>query len=245
MVLHGSLVVGGFILWQGVPSDLVAPRATGSDTEFVSRPVKVAAPSTEKPVSRESLPEDSPQRAKPAASPPVATVQSDPADRPATRPSTNAPKTQTLPGPDYPKAGNPVPRSLPLAGQAARRPEPKSVEEERDAERTGWSARPTPNSSPPSGEDGTATRVTRRATPVARPEFNLSQRFPQLASVTVKARFEVNEDGTYEATLLSSSGDPTADVVIMGRLLEYKWIPAMKSGVAEKDTRVLDINLEG
>ena len=64
-------------------------------------------------------------------------------------------------------------------------------------------------------------------------------------SVQVKARFDIAEDGSYEPTLLSTTGNPTADVVILGKLLEYKWLPAMEKGVPVKDSRVLDISLEG
>ena len=87
--------------------------------------------------------------------------------------------------------------------------------------------------------------MTRRAMPVSQPEFNLSSRFPSLGSVRVKAKFEIKEDGSYEPTLLTGSGDATADVVILGKLLEFKWLPAMKNGVPEADTRILDISLEG
>ncbi|MFA7479065.1 MAG: hypothetical protein WC314_01080 [Vulcanimicrobiota bacterium] len=73
----------------------------------------------------------------------------------------------------------------------------------------------------------------------------MSARFPDLDSVQVKAKFEVSEDGSFEPTLLTSTGDPTADVVILGKLLEFEWLPAMDKGVPVKDTRELDISLEG
>lgn len=85
--------------------------------------------------------------------------------------------------------------------------------------------------------------ATRRANPVSRPEFDLSKRFPELKSVSVKAEFKINEDGTFVPTLLTTSGDPTADVVILGRLLEFKWAPALEKGKPVKDVRVLDIEL--
>jgi hypothetical protein len=81
--------------------------------------------------------------------------------------------------------------------------------------------------------------------PTARPEFNLTKRFPDLDSVEVKAKFDIAEDGSYEPTLLTSTGDPTADVVILGKLLEFQWRPALEKGVPKKDTRILDISLEG
>jgi len=80
--------------------------------------------------------------------------------------------------------------------------------------------------------------------PISQPEFNLSERFPNLESVSVKAEFKIAADGTYEPTLLNTSGDPTADVVILARLLEYQWLPAMEKGVPKDDVRILDINLE-
>jgi hypothetical protein len=95
------------------------------------------------------------------------------------------------------------------------------------------------------GEGGKRSLVTRRAMPVSQPEFNLTKRFPQLESISVKAEFRIAEDGTYEPVLLTSSGNPTADVVILAKLLEYKWLPAMEKGVPKKDTRILDISLDG
>ena len=73
----------------------------------------------------------------------------------------------------------------------------------------------------------------------------MTKRFPDLDSVEVKARFEIAEDGNYEATLLTGTGNPTADVVILGKLLEFEWRPALEKGVPKKDTRILDISLEG
>lgn len=80
--------------------------------------------------------------------------------------------------------------------------------------------------------------------PTKRPEFNLTARFPELKSVSVKAEFLINEDGSYEPTLITSSGNPTADVVILGKLLEFTWSPALDKGKPVKDKRVLDIDLD-
>lgn len=106
-----------------------------------------------------------------------------------------------------------------------------------------WGIRSSPSATE-SGEGGKQSTVTRRARPVSRPEFDLGKRFPGLQSVTVKARFEINEDGSYEPTLITTTGNPTADVVIIGRLLEFKWLPALDKGVPIKDVRVIDISLE-
>ena len=240
MVFHGSLVVGGYFLYQSIDRAVVLKTQQGRPTvQLTSRQVQVQtegrpAVSTE-PVVRESAS---------SSSEPVEVEVEAQQQTPANRPSSKATQSPTTLGtqPAYPKA-RPGAVSNPSAPKPAGTPSPTQ-----DLKPAGpppdW-RRELPTEPGQGGENGTQSNVTRRARPLSQPEFNLTRRFPGLSSVQVKARFDIAEDGSYEPTLLTTTGDPTADVVIMGKLLEYKWLPAMEKGVPVKDSRVLDISLEG
>ena len=77
------------------------------------------------------------------------------------------------------------------------------------------------------------------------PEIKLSERFPEINSSSVKARFEVATDGSYQVTLVEGTGNLSADVFITGRLTtDCEWEPALKDGVPIPETNITDIDLE-
>lgn len=227
----------------GPPGELEAGPAL---TKVVSRPVRVKprslAPSTQKLAgttkpNSQALPTEAGEPAAPVPAPPTKPSKPQPPQPrtapvvsgrayPTAKPSSARPSGEKTPSSDQEPGDKPPPVELP-------------------AQPRGWGA-PTPQASPSgSGEGGTQSNVTRRAMPISQPEFNLSDRFPELKSVKVKAEFKINKDGSYEPTLMSGSGNPTADVVILAKLLEYKWLPALDKGVPIEDVRVLQIRLDG
>ena len=143
-------------------------------------------------------------------------------------------------GKAYPQA----PKRIPVRSQSPQKSKPDVASPEPVRTPRGWGVTAESPAESKTGENGQKSLLTRRAMPISQPEFNLSERFPNLESVSVKAEFKIAADGTYEPTLLNTSGDPTADVVILARLLEYQWLPAMEKGVPKDDVRILDINLE-
>lgn len=238
IALHCSLVLGGYFLYQRIQHPVVVmDHQSEPGVRLTSRAVQVerepAPPSGLRPPALES-----PGRASEEASPgndltPILpqtksgsspTISLNSMVRPA-YPTAKAPKTQSE-------------RAVPTF--APSRPPQSDVATPEPTLDWGLSS---PAAKPPETEP--KSKVTRRARPLTQPEFNLSARFPDLDSVQVKAKFEVSEDGSFEPTLLTSTGDPTADVVILGKLLEFEWLPAMDKGVPVKDTRELDISLEG
>lgn len=237
MSLHVSLVLGGYFLYQSIDRSLVTPELTkGRGVRVTSRNVAVEK---SKPVPR---PQES-QVANKTVTP--VTRESRTESRPPS-PVRNEPrivKVARVPTrPAYPQA--PTRPSRPSSPQRtpARKPEPLPVSTPVTGPPQRWGREPAPE---PEGEGGARSQITRRAMPLSQPEFNLTSRFPDLDSVQVKAKFEIAEDGSYEPTLLTGTGNPTADVVILGKLLEYKWRPALEKGVPVKDTRTLEISLEG
>ena len=221
-------------------------RMESPKTVFVSRPVKVKrAPET--PPARDlkqrgGRPKVAPKSSSPSRAAPEAV-------RHPSSPSKQEPSRGTLQvrtGQAYPKASprrtNPTIKSKVGDRPRPATPSPRPSFPERPA---GWGPiEETPQPSEKPGEGGTASKVTRRARPTFQPEFNLSERFPQLQSVSVKAEFKIEKDGSYEPTLLTSTGNPTADVVILGKLLEFEWLPALNKGEPIEDVRVLDISLD-
>lgn len=248
LVCHVFLVLGAIFLIKNQDSTPPSsPREAG--VKVVSRPVRVKEPPVRTTVTRPTKPAPSladsrlaGQRATPSEPQPKDT------DSRTARENPPPSKTGGLSlGKSYPKAVRKSPG--PTGSQAsvsnpavATSPTPKP-EKSPGLPGADWGLprEPKPTSG---GEGGKASQVTRRARPTRQPEFNLSKRFPDLQSVSVKAEFKIAEDGTYEPTLLTSTGNPTADVVILGKLLEFKWLPALEKGVPVKDVRVIDITLE-
>lgn len=229
-------------MYQSVDRSVAIPTQEGRPTvQLTSRRVVVQV-ETKQPPSAVQKAAGEPQKADNRQAEEEVAASSRPQNPVATpKPVTS---TSILVGqPAYPKAKPGVPASRPAVPKSVVTPSPAT-----DPMPAGpppdW-RREVPEEPGDGGENGTQSKVTRRARPLSQPEFNLSRRFPDLDSVQVKARFDIAEDGSYEPTLLSTTGNPTADVVILGKLLEYKWLPAMEKGVPVKDSRVLDISLEG
>jgi len=241
VVLHCSLFVGGYFFISRVAIDAQTPLEQGEPSKNVvvreiqlaekSRTIDNKVDSFEESESGERTLSESPSQS-------VSKEQSSSSTN-APPPPTQSTRALTL-GPAYPTA----PQARPLqkkvetsAPKASPSPAPAS------SDPIGWGGeRKVANKK--SGEGGNQSRVTRRARPTSRPEFNLGKRFPNLTSVTIKAEFKIGKDGSFEPTLLTSSGDPTADVVILGRLLEFEWLPALEKGVPVEDVRVMDITLQ-
>jgi hypothetical protein len=230
-------------LYYGVDRSVVIPTQEGRPTvQLTSRQVRVEIENKQPPTTVEKAAGRPLQEATSRSAEDDIELSNRP--RPPADVRRPAASTRTLVGqPAYPKAKPGVPASRPAApkptGTASPSIDPKPAGPPPD-----W-RREIPDEPGQGGENGTQSNVTRRARPLSQPEFNLTRRFPDLDSVQVKARFDIAEDGSYEPTLLSTTGNPTADVVILGKLLEYKWLPAMDKGVPVKDSRVLDISLEG
>lgn len=245
LVFHGSLLVGGIFFTLKFHHDYPETAEGTSNTQVVTRPFQVKAPP--KPPTRPPGAEASQARVKPIGRVPKTTeepVVARPAEdsRPTSKPDTHLAAERRYPqAPEYP-VSKPSPRITPDKRPAKASPSPQPFPERPP----GWGVEPTkPNEHPASSaENGDTPKITRRAMPTKRPEFNLTARFPELKSVSVKAEFLINEDGTYEPTLVTSSGNPTADVVILGKLLEFVWSPALEKGKPVKDKRVLDIDLD-
>lgn len=249
MTLHGSLLIGGifFINHKGSEVPHPPPPAT---TKVISRPIAVrpepkpAVPSVKRADDVSSSPSRKLTDSVDFTAPP-AVVQPLPPRSPKGYPS-GAPSVTSER--DYPQAQR-YPRAAPRPAATERADSlgtPPSTPTPETA--SGWGfpvkTRPFPSISPGGQRDGGGEpAITRRAVPSFRPEFDLSRRFPELKSVSVKAEFKINEDGTFVPTLLTSSGDPTADVVILARLLEFQWAPALEKGKPMKDVRVLDVEL--
>lgn len=88
-------------------------------------------------------------------------------------------------------------------------------------------------------------KITREARLVEQPEIRLAERFPEMKSTSVKARFEVAADGSYQVTLIQGTGNLSADVLITGNLTTgCEWEPALKDGVPVAETVLIDIDLE-
>lgn len=238
IALHCSLVMGGYFLYHRFQYPVVVmDHQPEIGVRLTSRSVQVerepALPNGVRPAALES-----PGRVSEKASPGDDFAPILPQTRSGSSPTISL---NSMNRPAYPTAKAPRTQSVRTDPTSAPSPPPQ-----RDVAAPGpvldWglssSAAKPPETEPKS-------KVTRRARPLTQPEFNLSARFPDLDSVQVKAKFEVSEDGSFEPTLLTSTGDPTADVVILGKLLEFEWLPAMDKGVPVKDTRELDISLEG
>ena len=242
LAFHCSLVVGGYFLYQSIDRSVVIPTQEGRPAvQLTSRQVRIEVENKQPPTAVEKAAGKPLQADNRSAEEEVAVSKS-----PRTPP--NAPKPVTTTGvlvgqPAYPKGKPGVPATRPAAPKPLGTPSP-SDDPKPSGPPPDW-RREIPEEPGQGGENGTQNKVTRRARPLSQPEFNLTRRFPDLDSVQVKARFDIAEDGSYEPTLLSTTGNPTADVVILGKLLEYKWLPAMEKGVPVKDSRVLDISLEG
>lgn len=210
----------------------------------VSRPVSVERQNT-----KDKLPDLPPKPTLAAGEPsesspfkptePIPAVSADP-------PKQKSPRSavRVVTGPAYPQAVKRTGARRSLAKAPSQDAKvPKAAKP--DTGPVGWgpvTAKPSPT--PGGGEGGERSRVTRRAMPISRPEFNLTQRFPELAKVEVKVEFKIAEDGSCEPLLLTSSGNLTADVTIKARLAEFEWRPALDKGVPIPDTRIMDISLD-
>ena len=230
-------------MYQSIDRSVVVPTQQGRPAvQLTSRQVRIEVENSRPPTTVEKaagkpLQETDNRSAEEVVSSP---------NRPPIPANSQKPVTSTrvLVGqPAYPKAKPGIPATQPAAPKPVGTPSP-SADPKPSGPPPDW-RREIPEEPGQGGENGTQSNVTRRARPLSQPEFNLTRRFPDLDSVQVKARFDIAEDGSYEPTLLSTTGNPTADVVILGKLLEYKWLPAMEKGVPVKDSRVLDISLEG
>ena len=249
LVCHVFLVAGVILLIKNQGSmKTPQPRETG--VEVVSRPVSVKDAPGEKAVRKASKPAPSLAEQR-LAGQGTAASQTGPAvsEPQAAGKSPQPTRTSGLSlGKSYPTASERPPERTTSTTSGSRKPvsspspSPKPASSSR-LPGADWGLPKEPESKP-GGEGGTASKVTRRARPTRQPEFNLTKRFPDLQSISVKAEFKIEEDGTYEPTLLTSTGNPTADVVILGKLLEFKWLPALEKGVPVKDVRVMDITLE-
>lgn len=244
-MLHCSLLAGGifFISW----------RSLGPETSpSLPRPVTVIS----RPVAVKKDVQDTPKlQGQAVSAKPLpnteggVTTRKNTPHREAQRVGTDVAPPQgksvkiAVPTSDYPTA----PTRTTGTGTRASKPSPKPSVSPSPDTRSVWGVSPTPSRGAPSsgpGENpGGENLVTRRAFPLSRPEFNLNKRFPELKTVSVKAEFKIKEDGKFEPTLLTTTGNPTADVVILGKLLEYKWAPALEKGKPVEDNRVLDIDL--
>ena len=164
---------------------------------------------------------------------------------PPSRPRAEERKATFSLGPSYPKAV--------AVERAPRRPSGKSPVPKAKGEQTvavpvtprGWGpVGPAKGRASGGGEGGQKSGVTRRARLKKRPRFNLTKRFPELASATILAEFKIAEDGSFEVVLIKGSGNLTADVSIEARLRECVWLPAMDKGVPIKDIQRPDFSLD-
>jgi hypothetical protein len=236
LVLHCSLVIGGYFFYQSIEQGVVVPTQEGRPgLQVRSRTVTVEKPSIPIPSRR-------PSNSSQATEDPAVESRAESPERPS-RSQPRQVKTKVAIKPAYPRAISRPKKAAPKATRPSQ-PRPKPVSTPFSGPPPGW-GRVAPEPPGDGGENGNRSKVTRRAMPISQPEFNLTKRFPDLDSVEVKAKFEIAEDGSYEPTLLTSTGNPTADVVILGKLLEFEWRPALDKGVPIKDSRVLDISLEG
>ncbi len=239
VAFHCSLVVGGYFLYQSIDRSVVIPTQEGRPAvQLTSREVRVEIEDRRPPTTVEKA------AGKPIPEADSRSVQEEVTvtRRPQT-PTTVQKAVVSVGQPAYPKAKAGSGAGRPAAPAPTGAPSP-AAEPKPSGPPPDW-RREIPDEPGRGGENGTQSNVTRRARPLYQQEFNLTRRFPGLDSVQVKARFDIAEDGSYEPTLLSTTGNPTADVVILGKLLEFKWQPAMEKGVPVKDSRVLDISLEG
>ena len=226
-------------MYQGIDHAVVAPLQEGRPTiQVTSREVRVEVADKKPPTTVEKAVRKPIQEADSRSSQEEVAVSSRPQNS-----ATPQKAVVSVGQPAYPRAKPGAAATRPAAPAPTGTPSP-ATDPKPSVPPPNW-RRESPEEPGRGGENGTQSNVTRRARPISQPEFNLTRRFPGLDSVQVKARFDIAEDGSHEPTLLSTTGNPTADVVILGKLLEYEWLPAMEKGVPVKDSWVLDISLEG
>ena len=253
LVLLSFLVLSGYLFFSKEGAAVPVREKGQKNMTVVSRPVRIkpkvkvvepeSAPGPPALVagSDSTTPELPPEPAEPVAvvpqSKPVSIV---PALVPKNIPQPSKP---IIAAPFYPQAPQ-APRTT-VRKRPTKKPKVQEPSPSPSPKRTlGWGpvAKPTAGGG---GENGTGSSVTRRARPIHRPEFNLAERFPELASVSVRVKFVVAKDGSFEFTVLDTTGNSNADVAIMGICAGHKWMPAMEKGVPKEDTRILDIGSNG
>lgn len=253
LVLHSFLVLSGYLFFSKDGAAVPIREKGRKNMTVVSRPVRIEA--KPKVVEPEAAPEPPALVAGAEASIPDIPVEpSEPVavlvpDKPevAVAPAPvrkTQPSRPTVAAPFYPQAPQ-APKTT-VRKRPAKKPKAQEPSPSPSPKRTlGWGPVAKPTVGVGGGENGTGSSVTRRARPSHRPEFNLAERFPELASVSVRVKFVVAKDGSFEFTVLDTTGNSNADVAIMGICAGHKWMPAMEKGVPKEDTRILDIGSNG